>query len=423
MVLALLPLACTTDDGPEYDVPVRNQVISAQLELDADGSPLILAEVAMYYGTKAKLGEFDPKYKSLNAQAVLYSAANGTWSGHSFRNLASPYNGSSFLARNAKGQVQPLILDRNRFTLYAPGGAATGTWTANAVNAITDDLRYGSFSYTGPAGINMVLAGDSGWQTVVERYDRIPRLELVSSTGARVVMDSLIQFQPRTYIPGKEINRVFGSVPMDESGVPDSLRRYRSQLICYSWNIAAQVPVVRKQTLDTSGSLNTVDPFRIAGEDRFYSQASPDSMVEFALRGDSIVRVRKIEIHRDAGPGSLTMSGGTPNPAGCLYDLLPIVPDPDPSVGFGLTSSCSSAVDSLPIPPEPRAAGARSQGLSMRFDAAGDPVLVFPFVKSNEAIFHSDGSIPAGDGSIGPSWIYLARKRNGKWEWEQVAAF
>lgn len=422
MVIALLPLGCDTQDGPEWDIPVRSQPQTVQFEVDANGSPMVLADVAMNYGTKARLEEYDQKYRTLNVQAVLYSPMNGAWDGRGFRNLQA-YYGQSQLVRDAEGGLRVAVWNRDRLIVYARSGA---DWTAKTAGTLPEPLREYGFSSRFPGGgVNMALMGDSGWQCVSQDYNH-PQSMVVSNTGARIILDSNQQWTPLAFFPGKSVNRLLATVPAADSIGKDSLQRFRSNLVCYSWNLDRGDSSVRKQWIDTSGAFFSVDPYSVAGEARFHAYSGSDSLVDFALRGNDFVRIGRIDLVMKDTAGvdsAYRFRGGAAGPDGCLHSLAVYGPDPSSPEGYLYGSSCRTGTDSLKFPPETRIPGVGAGTPIMRFAGDGSPMILFEFEKRSGPIYKEDGSFQAGDDFPGPAWIYLARLRGAKWEWEQVAAY
>ncbi len=427
VIAALLLSGCFSEDGPEYDIPARKQFARAQLELDADGSPVILAEVVLNYGTKAKLGKYDPKYRSLNTETFVYTGGNGVWKGQGFRNLQTWFDGSSFLARNGKGEIQPMVWNRGKLSLYARSG---GDWIVTATNeadpsgASRNFNPRGFLTYYAPSSI---IEGDSAWRSISPDYQNYS-VALVSNHGDRVVLDSQMVFSPMTSVHGKDVDLIVGFGQNLENRLQISAGLY-----AYILGRDPSGPKPRRQLLLANTNFNNFNNAIVAkvlGEDRFYFNLSPDSLAEFAIRGKDVVRLENLatpfEAITDTGPPSYRYypTLASVGPDRCVHLLSPIEHRNDtsgyvPSLsGYLHTSSCHAGGDTLALPEETgRSDRTNVTGSELHFTEDGRLLILFSIV--DEGAFHSPS-----EQTIGPSWLYLAKSAaDGKWEWEKVAEY
>lgn len=427
MVIAgALLSGCIAEDGPEYDVPARKQFSDAQLEVDADGSLVILAGVNLNYGTKAKLDRYDQKYRTPNVETVIYTGEAGAWESHPFRNLQPGYGSKSFLARNGKGEIQPMIWNRNGYTLFARSG---GDWIPKA-NFRKDGLAYLSNYYAGGFGpdmqSNIILTGDSLWQSVAPYFTSHSDV-LVSNRGAVTVLDTSIQFFSRAGFTGKENSVIVGV------GYPwDSRLDTVSGTYCYILSRDPAAPEPRRQLLFRTSGFVKVIFARISGEDRFYIPEFQDSLNEYAIRGKEVIRLGRIatgsEHPADSVPGPRSSYTDFINrisvgPDRCVDILSPIVPPYDSvkynseAESYRHTNSCRSGEDTLYFPTETLLHKGPVLASEIRYAADGNPMVLFTFVEQWNQ-FYGNESV------IGASWLYLAKlSSGGKWAWEKVAEY
>ncbi|HKP97907.1 MAG TPA: hypothetical protein VJ385_19380 [Fibrobacteria bacterium] len=428
MVLASLGLgACSSPDEPEYDVPERSRILGAQLEVDADGTPVVIAQVGMNYGTQAPRGEWDPAYVTRNVETVVYAGTGGAWKAHPFRNLQRSYEGRPLLVRNAAGRLQPLVWNRQRLSLYARSG---DDWILKSTSLVDDPYRMHDFGAPYQNGYgNVSLLGDSGWQAMAPFQER-PAAVVMTSDGRRFVLDTMVQFNPMGFFYGKTANLAVGTL----NQYSYSSTGPNPSLVCYSWDPdhPASKPV-RNTLLDSGDAYSlpagySLSAGKVLGEDRIYVYTRSDSLAEFALRGDGFVRLSGIDLRvpvpgKDSLSGSRVLVRPSIGPDRCVHTLGALESRassqymPTSPISFLHTSSCLTGKDTLALPEQLRVQDAYTTLSEMRFSPQGEPMVLLTTVKSPPQ-FHG------GDVSIGPSWIVLARRtETGKWEIEKIAEY
>jgi hypothetical protein len=431
----LLLCGCTTDDGPEYDIPAGERVLSAQLEADADGSPMILAEVGMYYGTRDKLQQWDPKYKLSNMQSILFTKRNGKWSSHPFRNLQEPYGPQALFARNGAGGIQPLIWDRLKLTLFARAGE---DWVPRAITRLDEKAGHFSLGYGAPGAYHLALVGDSAWEATVLVPDRDNLIRIGRNDGTTFTLDSGFWFQPLGYRTGRDYNMVVGqrSALYRSDYSPTGGEPYPTPaLVAYRWSLDPEHPDPRIQIVDgrpypAGAFFGSAD-----GEERFYENYG-DSVVVFAVREGELVYLQTQVLGENElgeNDGAPAKTGPSPyyslypDHQGCMQGFTQVYPDrgygPDYQSGPTVLyrSSCASGVDTLSLPAELEKVPGYPSFFGPRFTADGRPMLLLTLVKTSTRFFNE---ISTEDEPKNPSWIYLATKSaSGQWEWEQVAQY
>lgn len=415
----LLLGGCTSEEGPLYDIPVSQRIQSAVFEADSDGAPVILAEVAMYYGTHDKLKEWEPKYEQSNNQSVLFAKRNGAWSPLPFRNLRNPNWASSMLVRNASGAIQPMIWDRRKLTLYGRSGS---DWVPRSIVRLEEDDRYGmviSYSAESP---RLALVGDSAWESV-GFPTRDKALRVSRSDGTFFALDTAEWFQPLAFHSGRAFNLMVG---MNTTYGP---MESHSTTALYRWNLDRDHPDVRKQVLPELSYEYSEYFSSVAGEPRLYAR-SRDSVLVYAERGGEwvIIQTDFIQAYRNSDRDTLRGSmvptfNLQPDPDGCMQGTALSYSDG----GFGAdyrskpvflyASTCSQDVDTIPLPGELENVPGYPQFSGPRFTRDGRPMLLLTLQKTAPA-YSDEGDIKE------PSWIYLAtRNPSGTWEWELVAKY
>ncbi len=414
LLAGLLLWGCTSEDGPLYDIPAGQLIRSAIFEADSDGAPIILAEVAMYYGTHDKLKEWEPKYDLSNIQSVLYTKRNGAWSPLPFRNLRNNDWASSMLVRNASGAIQPMIWDRRKLTLYGRSGS---DWVPRSIVRMDEDDRYRSVAYSFDKP-QLALVGDSAWESVVyPSRDKVIRLE--RSDGTFLALDTGDWIQPVAFHSGRDFNMM--------AGVKTTFNQVESHttLAIYRWSQDRDNPGVRKQVFpELSFGFNSYFA-PVAGEVRFFA-SSRDTILVYAQRGGEWVNIENhtLQVDGDTGKGGMAPAYGLePAPDGCMqgmtqtYSDTGYVPGNRSKAIYLYASTCSQDVDTLSLPGELKNVAGYPRFSGPRFTREGRPMLLLSFQKTG-TVYTEDGDIKE------PSWIYLAtRNPSGTWEWELVAKY
>jgi hypothetical protein len=246
---------CMSSEEPEYDVFVNKKVQNIQFKLDANNTPVIMAEVGMYYTTKKSnaWGYKDTSYR--NTETILLTRKTGTWSRHSFQNLQggwfSQSMNESMLLRNYKGELEPLIFDRNSISLYAFEG---DVWK------LKKKLPRDQFSYSNalPYVGSILLITTDAWQTVFNSYEgdyfnpSKRRLKVIGSDFKHIILDSNLTFDGRLLFSTQDANFVIGMVQpwtQNNSGpttAPLDSSQYMDLLV-YSWSHNPDDPKPSKQ--------------------------------------------------------------------------------------------------------------------------------------------------------------------------------
>lgn len=433
VLLSLLLASCTSEDGHEYDVPAGEQVQKLKLEVDADGTPVLVAEVAMFYTTKARLQTWEPKYIQANTQSIAYTGTAGGWKKHPFRNIG--WSGLSQLVRNAKGELRTIIADRRTFSLY---GRNAGDWIRKSAYKVPDGFGYQTMTLSDGRSA-VIMEGDSEWQSLIWNYET-QRMEVRRNDGAAFPLDSGFNIRLLNTVSRPDFNMVLGvkqSVidTAPQNGPPPLV----SELVSYAWSPGGQDPKPRKRMI---APRNFASLFfaKVEGEERMYGFVPPDTLAEFSMRGEELDFLRDIDLPdlrvtgtildpnlypinrtaRDSGISSI--SDLLVDAAGCIHYIHRHFDSwGDPNFQgvqpvYSHSSTCRTGVDTLLLPLPDTVYSYQPTLTGFRFSPQGEMMV---------GLFQQ--RVPKGpyeyDTGVAPSWIYLARLKGRTWEWEKIAEF
>jgi hypothetical protein len=406
---------CLSDEGTSYDVPLRSRVQSASLQIAADGTPYVLAAVGMNYGTRENRSGWEPLYQTLNVQSILYSFESGAWKAFPFRNLNNPNrgDGSSYLLRNDKGGIQPLISNRKQVTLYARSG---GAWIPRS--SAVDPRVSGNFPPVNSTSEEFLLQGDSAWRTLSYDYGA-EKLGVFSNTGGMLPLDSGLQTVFLGFLRGSRRDFLIGYAYQPPSSTSDPLMQHAvPHLLAYSWGREPGHAGVRKQTLLIGASFYAYFSGQVMGETRFYVRRGSDTLSAFALRGDSIIALADVDpeaVGNQKGDSRVGTYSFGMDPDGC-YHSLQSFSDSEHSADTGDRlhfSSCASGADTLILPKTDLYL--RPNLSNLRFSKDGKPMILMT---------RSLDTDPYQNADIGPSGIYMATlEADRKWRWETIVEF
>jgi hypothetical protein len=418
--IGLALASCTTEEGPVYDVRAREQAGWLTLDIDNDGTPLILAQINMYYATTAKLGEWDPLYNSINSQTVLFAKTAGGWKSHGFRNLGEQWSNTPLLIRNEKGSLQPMVWDRNRINLYTGSG---NDWTLKTRRPVRDPYAYWGFSNV----LTIRLVGDSGWQSITRASEFLT--EVVDQNGISARLDSArAVFMPMGFLHGADWAGVVGRE--DDFSIQGGI----SKLVWYRWNSDLKHPSVAKTVLDSLSSPASLALAQVKGEWRMNAILNAESLATWVLKGNLFERLPDQPFpwgEEDTASGmnsSLSMGALHLDAQGCLHKMLPILPSRDsvPEPGkyampkYVHLNSCGSDPDTLNTGRFATGKDERVVSESIRVGPEGTVAYAVTVQEIKENFIGSDWQTRP----VLPSRIELAFKRpGGKWVYETVAKF
>lgn len=441
MVLSALILSsCLSEEGGEYDVPAGEMVQKLQLQIDADGTPVLLAEVAMFYGTKAPLQSWENPYIQRNVQAIAYTRTVGGWTKHPFRNVRQDGNLTSLLVRDYQEEVRAIVADRTVQSLFERNG---GHWTRKTASKASSGYTFQSLPLS--SGVQAVLMdGDGAWQSLIFNYED-SKLKVMDNDGSTFALDTGMNILLLGAVSRAEFNMVLGA--KQEINETDSRDESGSGLFSYAWSLGAGDPGPRKRKI-SDRNFSALFFAKVGGQDRMYGLVPPDTLAEFTMQGEELVFRRDLDLPIDRKPGSkmdpITAPVTVPNtdtltvpkpdsripdeaelmvdPSGCVHyiktlyrpSVIPGEPGKQPVYTHG--STCRAGVDTLVLPEPDTIYAYQSQLTGFRFSPQGELMVGLYQIRA-----------PKDPGKYGwgaaPSRIYLARLKDRTWELESIAAF
>lgn len=429
---------CTGVEGPEYNVPLRKKIQSASIELGENDSPIIIANLALNYGTKAKLTGYESNYQAFNTESISLTQSNGIWKTFSFRNLASYW--SSRLFRKNSGEVYALVPQFNRSQLYS---FKNSDWILIAsANEIQSVFYPGNNSSSTP----FFIYNDTAWQYFGDRNFYAHKF-LISNRGTEVLVDTNSQSSPELFNNGKDFNLIISKKAMN-----DSNGQYTFQIVYYTWpadsiNAKPTTQILLNNQIGNNRGLPLLSA-TIAGETRYYFPTQSDSLLEFTLQNRTLIQTGMIHFASfTINPNSSTYnySPAVVGPDRCIYRLEGMQ-NSDPSFDTSTNkvypthssyaylyhSSCNERYDTLSIPIKTHVEITGVETSKILFGKNGLPMILFTISAQesfgidtqNQASNRKDLTVVDLNALIGPSWLYLAKLTSvGKWEWEQIAEY
>ena len=419
-------LGCTQYEDHEYDIPAGEQVGSVALEIDADGTPVILADVQMFYATRESLETWESPIQVSDIQSIAYSRDTGVWRKYGFRNLQYGFSGKSMLLRDDRGGVRPFIANRGRQSLY---GRGAGGWTAQSSGLIDPPGWEVGFVPDNLGNPLLILVGQD-WLNLTYGYNS-SRISVARRDGSGFALDSSEGFQPAAFAAVGDDAFLVGSWQRQN---PDFSQPnpFPVKLAWYSWDARVHDPKPRLKTRPMDGYF-LPRIAKVGSEYRLYAFTGIDSLQVFAIRGGDLVLLesRAMPVMGDArnfwNGFSLIIDS-----AGCFHGVGSIMPDwndstgPKPPYPSGIpmlyASTCKEGRTIFTWPdPKPGAQMERSLS-SLRLDRQGRPVaaLLFKEIPKNVG---DPAKQWKEDQKAQPTWLYFGTLADKGWEWEPVAHF
>ena len=122
----------TADEDSPYSIPKGQSIDGAQLEIEPDGTVLLLAKVAMYYAHANPLNEWEREPQMRNIESVMYRRTEGGWSATSFKNLQNQANALPIMIPDAQGRMHALVWNSTSIRRYR---FIDGTWSPRRATA------------------------------------------------------------------------------------------------------------------------------------------------------------------------------------------------------------------------------------------------------------------------------------------------
>ena len=436
VLLALILSSCLSGEGSEYDVPAGEMVQKLQLQIDADGTPVLLADVAMFYGTKARLQPWESPYSLANVQTIAFTRTAGGWNKHAFRNVRREGSLSSLLIRNHKEEVRAIIADRTVRTLFERNG---GDWTRKTASKAFGGYTFQTVPISSGAQANL-MEGDGAWRSIIYDYED-QKIKGLRSDGTSFALDTGMNIMLLGAVTRAEFNMVLGAKhEFNENG---SRNDRESGLFSYAWSLGAADPGPRKRKI-SDRNFASLYFARIEGQDRMYGHVPPDTLAEFSMEGEELVFRADLDLPIDRKPGLQTVpladskldtrmepkpdsripgeAALMVDPSGCVHYIKTLVRpsgvwgDPGGQTVYTHGSTCRAGVDTLVLPEPDTTHAYQTELTEFRFSPQGELMVgLFQIRAPRDPLKNTWGAAP--------SRIYLARLKDRTWELESIAEF
>jgi hypothetical protein len=436
VLLALILSSCLSQEGSEYDVPAGEMVQKLQLRIDADGTPVLLAEVAMFYGTKARLQPWESPYIQANVQTIAYTRTAGGWNKHAFRNVKRDGILGSVLVSDYKEEVRALVADRSDVSLFERDG---GSWIRKTASKGSNGYTFQTLPLS--SGVPAVLLeGDGAWQSLIINYEDT-KMKVLNNDGSSFALDTGMEIMLVGAVSRAEFNMVLGArLEINDKG---SRKGRESGLYSYAWSLGAADPEPRKRKI-SERNFAALFFAKVDGQDRMYGHVPPDTLAEFAMQGEELVFRRDLDLPIDRKPGLRTDPKTDPesdpgteskpvsrfpdeaalmvDPSGCVHyvkmqsrpSVIPGEPGRPPVYTHG--STCRAGVDTLVLPEPDTIYAYQTELTGFRFSPQGELMVgLFQIRVSKGPNRYSWGATP--------SRIYLASLKDRTWGLESIAEF
>jgi hypothetical protein len=408
--LASILQACFSEgDESVPTVHLGDVIETAQGGIAADGTPAVMAQLAMWYDyppDSSGLKSSSPTMR--NYQTVLFSRRGGKWIAFPLRNIQTQ-NYSGALVADRLGNLHAVTRDMDRFRLYHLGD--TG-WTLGPSTAAIPVNQFPSHSQVRTGSSDFTLRGIDTLVAVWTRFDReLVQFHIANTPGGSVVMESGTSLSIYALHSAWGFNSAAGLASI--KGAPPSLWYYRWQ----SDFQGLQGLIESSRLVEDTRDYGDVYFTRLDGRD-FLASLTGDSARLYGL--DSLGRIedtlsrfipKKLLVYPRAF-GWMAMTG-----KGCLHGLetpADIVTD---TLRILHANTCMPfAVDTLRIPNPSPAGQVAAHPYQMEIGPGDTPFL---FIVLHEI----DPDRSRGDNYV-HSWLYVAELgKNGAWKLELVAAY
>lgn len=393
------------DDSP-YTVPRGEAFESLQLELDQDGTPIILAQAGMYMAHKdpAPDNPEENRVWAHNFRSILLRRSEGSWSATNFKNLQPGTGSFPTLIPGPEGRFHAFLSDGEDIKRYVFGN---GGWNrVPGTEGLNQIERWGSFGSgnwnryprLAVAGADLLLTVHYDWEGYnwvmegahrrVELYDSgsLNPLAFHTGPGYRTLAAIGYNFASRMganstskvhlYRWAEGMNRAERQILDDlELGEEAFFARHQGRTALF----------VRSREKFLTFSLD--DSGRVAGRDTL-------PLPEFALNQYSMIAA---------------------DSAGCLHGLSYQPGNAGAFVRFAYWNGCvPDAVDTLRVPKPDSTRLYWSGNVNLRIGPDGNPVAAL-IVRENPP--PSDLGV---QNRVPPTWLYFAEYRGGSWHLEKV---
>lgn len=395
------------DDSP-YTLPRGEAFHSLQLEIEPDGTPLIIAQVAMqmaHNDPDSSLPE-ENRVAIQNYRSILLRRSTGVWSATAFKNIQPYPSDFPSLIPDSEGRFQAFLTDGGEIKRYAFGN---GKWNRVPGTQGLQEIGQGGFSFgkmnwnrhpsIAVAGTNLLLTLHNDWNRnhwVMEGNDR------------RVMVDSS-DLYPVAFHSGKGYRSLAAMGYISYIG-PNNEIHSTSQLHYYRWAEGANR--AEKQVLGG-----------VQSQEAYFARYRGRTAL-FASTREAVLIYSLDDSGRVAGRDSLPLPDLTKmfypvvavDTAGCLHGLSAPSDSGDGAIRYLHWNGCGpGSVDTLSVPKPNPAKSYWGYQANLRVAPDGTPVVALVMREIRDT-----GSSFIIESWSDPTFLYLAELREGGWRLEKV---
>lgn len=389
-------------DSP-YTVPAGESFDALHLEVEEDGTVLLLAQTAMYFGHEDPQTFWDSVPQRRNYQTILLRRSEGVWSEKPFKNLQRDLSSFPALSPDPAGRFHALVWDYKSAVRYV---FRDGKWEPG--KALGLPPYFGSYSYdpwrNWSRHPHIALENDSTAHFITTVYG-IASEASTHPGGGRTFLDTSY-FLPAAFHVEPAFRAAFGSEqPFYREGrTPE----FSHRIVYYFWPAGA----------DTAGK-RILHEQQTPGEGVFVRNRDHTTLYYSTFQGIEEIRLdprgapAAARVHPRPDTSRQGISLFAADSLGCIHRF-----GYDPSADMTVSrmvhrNDCSGITDTLPIPPAPAGRAHMVHSSKFRIQPSGSPMAAF-LVREM-----SDRSRNFGE-RYQPTWIYLAEWKGGKWVLELV---
>lgn len=402
------------EDADPYTLPKGEILANPSLEVEPDGSVLLLAQSRMLYAHNNPVEEWDRGIRSRNRHSILYRRSNGSWNATPFKNLQREDNSFPALLPVPGAGYQALVWDAQVLKRYAfkdgawsrrqtltlpyetqhPGMMASGNWRRHPSLAWTSDTTWLQADY-------IYRPNEGSYETRL--------LEMPSGRAVRVDTGSLSLLS----LHGDgALRSVFGYVTrmLRNKSHPDSVE-YRTMWSYWRWRAG-----------DTAATRHVLDLDMATGYFQSFFSTFRGRTALF-LANQTEFRIYPLDASGAPGEpeiidipndGRVLLSLFAPDTAGCIHGLDYVDNMSKRRPTFIHWNTCRPGLDTLGLdglaPSKALSVDAR-----LRVDFSGNPIVALAV---QETLDQPDRTI-YGESYL-PSWLLFARLEQGAWTTEIV---
>jgi hypothetical protein len=412
--LALLGCFGSEPDDSPYTVHRGESIESIQLEIEPDGTPVIMSLVGMYmaHNNPHPDNPWEFQVSPQNFRSVLHRRSTGGWSATDFKNLQNSPGSLPTLIPDPEGRFQAFISDGGEVKRFAFGN---GTWNRAAGTewpvwfdqwvGLGGGPNWNRHPRIAVAGTNLLLTVHNDWWSgkywVMEGKER--RVELPDSLGA----------DPLAFHVGAGYRCLVARVyTAQERGIGEGSGQ---ELHLYRWTQGAH-----------RAELQVLGRFDFSGDTFFARHRGGTALYVSAM--DSVRIFTLDDSGRVAGRDGVPLPAQTGMPflaadtAGCLHALSWLPDSGTASIRFGHWNACAPVdMDTLSLPKPGPAETLTANRANLRIAPDGTPVAAVLLREMRPANPLVKDPVPVeNQGWSDPTFLYLAELRAGAWSLEKV---